>query len=102
MRGVEAVSTIESPVFVLDPQVAIVQATEPQRSKVAVQIPSAISSRPTYSPRQTVETFTQRRFHRMSQFALTYRTSTRSGYSSLEVFHSPHDMGMRQASPRVG
>src|SRR5437867_12715969 len=30
---------------------------------------------------QTVETLTQRRFHRMPPLALTYRTSKRSGYS---------------------
>jgi hypothetical protein len=36
-------------------------------------IPSAISSKPTYSPIQTVDTFAPRLFHRMPPLALTYR-----------------------------
>ena len=34
-------------------------------------IPSSISSNPTYSPTHTIDTFTQRRFHRMPPLALT-------------------------------
>ncbi len=59
-------------------------------------MPSSISSRPTYSPTQVMETLTQWAFHRIPPFALTYRVSNRSGYSrgGQPVWHGPRGRGI--------
>ena len=63
--------TIESPVLVLDAHSPFVQAAKFQRSDVDVPDFIVDSSNPTYWPAYTIETFTERLFHRMPPLAVT-------------------------------
>ena len=63
--------TIESPVLVFNPHAPLVQAAKLQGAEVHVPDSVIDSSRPTYSPTQTIDTFTQRLFQRMPPLALT-------------------------------
>jgi hypothetical protein len=62
---------MESALLVLDPHVPLEQPAELEGAEVDGPDPIPISSRPTYSPTQTVETFTQPRFQRMPPLVLT-------------------------------